>query len=532
MLDFLPDTLRALAFVLLALCGARIMFHVLKIPFDNLSAWFSAWILLTTAAFVSGHFVVFALVAAGVCVWLARKSPDDVPAIYVALLPLMPLYEVTIPGFLGIKRILSIDYQELLTLVLLIPALIAARQRTAIRSTKVRNGVDVMFFTYCAWLFFLAFVQRPSVTDSLRTAFEVVAFLLLPYLAVSRLIRSWAQFRSVILALVFSGLMVACIGMMEQRMTWHFYEHMPTLLKLDPVAGFAMAHEYRFGILRIKGSIDGGIGFFLVFALAGWICIWSLRMIKWWIMLIGLVAFALPIFFTGSRAAWIISALMIASTLAFSLIKSPGRFVFAAALGMFAIPVVQNYFLSTTDAFGTFDYRAELIRSAFPMVFERPILGWDGATELFANGRLEHMRQGMGIIDLVNSYLTEALFHGLPGVAMFAGILFASLWAVLRRHQRGSGSGEGFRPAAAAFLASMVIATAFLLVTISMVGHIPSYLFLLAALCSAFAALPDEADSHSSVTDQPTWKAGVGRSMPRRERPRTTVKRAGPSLGA
>ena len=152
---------------------------------------------------------------------------------------------------------------------------------------------------------------------------------------------------------------------------------------------------------------------------------------------------------------------------------------------------MQRYFLTTSDSFGTFDYRADLLRSSIPLVWERPILGWDSAAELFATGKLDHLRQGQGIIDMVNSYLGEALNRGIPGFLLLCLIIFSSLWAVLRRHNR-AGPGLPFLSPVASFLTSLVLATAFYLITISMVGHIPSYLWLLAALCSAYAALPAE----------------------------------------
>jgi O-antigen ligase len=93
---------------------------------------------------------------------------------------------------------------------------------------------------------------------------------------------------------------------------------------------------------------------------------------------------------------------------------------------------------------------------------------------------------------MVNSYLGEALNRGIPGFLLFCLIIFSSLWAVLRRHNRAGPDGLPFLSPVASFLTSLVLATAFYLATISMVGHVPSYLWLLAALCSAYAALPAE----------------------------------------
>jgi O-antigen ligase len=267
---------------------------------------------------------------------------------------------------------------------------------------------------------------------------------------------------------------------------------------------FAVSQETRFGLLRIRSSMEGGLGYFLVFCFGGLIALRRTRDVLGYPFWAAAAALLVALIFTGSRGAWIVFALMLIVTVGFTVIRSPIRFMAATAAGLVALPYVRDYFLTTSDRFGSFDYRAQLLKSTIPMVFEKPLFGWDSMLALFATGRLEHLRQGQGIIDIVNSYLGEALFHGIPGLVLFTGSLVCSLWAVLRRHNRDVERGELFQPEIAAFLSSMVIATSFLLVTISMVGYIPTYLWLLAALCSAFAALPEkEASGAASVVTSP-----------------------------
>lgn len=519
MLGFLPDPMRALGLALIASIGGLIFLRYVELPHFARTRLSWAWLALTVAAFSSMHIFVFAAIVAIVCWSLRKLDGESVPAIYIALLPVIPLYRYTIPGVLGINALFDLDYQRVLALTLLIPALLFSKDRGSTKSPIVRNGVDALFYFYCAWLFILALLHRPTPTDSIRAAFEVVAFLLVPYVAVSRLIRTWGQLLSALSAIVFSGILVAFIGVFEERMTWHFYAFVPDLLHMNPQEAFTKTYEIRFNMLRIKSSIDGGLGMFLGIALGGLICLRQGRVIAGWRFWIGAAAICAAILFTGSRGAWIMTGIMLATLPLFHLIKSPTRFLVVAGLGLFAVPVAQRYFLTTRDTFGTFDYRAELYRSGVPLVWERPIFGWDSMQVLFATGRLEHLRQGQGIIDLVNTYLGEALLHGLPGMIVFSGVLFCSVLAVLRRYQRSGHSLEPIQTAVPAFLLSSILGTAFLLVTTSLVGHTSAYLWLLAALCSAYAAM----DSPTSTSSP--GHSDAGSNVPRRGR--RTLARTG-----
>jgi hypothetical protein len=527
MLGFFPFAVRALVFVLIALAAARCLIWAIRLPLADINRWFYAWAVLTIAAFLSGHFLVFSIVLAACCYVLWRAAPNRSIADYVAILPVIPLFTYTIPGALGIDNIVTIDYARVLALVLLLPALLFERRSKDAPIKLIRNSIDVLFLSYCAWQLFLAFIQRPSLTDSFRTSFEVVFFLLVPYLAVSRLLRSRKEMDRALMALAFSGIIVVSIGLVEQSVTWYFYEYIPAQLSMSPPEAFTAAQEVRFGFMRLRASIDGGVGYFLVFALGG--LIYAHRRdyiggIRFWITV---STFLTAILFTGSRGTWIVCGLMIASAVVFPLFKSPSRFAGSCAIALLAIPYLRDYFLNTSDRFGTFDYRARLLESSIPLVLEKPIMGWSSLLEVFASGRLEHMRQGQGIIDIVNSYLGEALVRGLPGLLLFGGALFCSLWAVLRRYHRDSMSGGGSESAGAAFLASMVIATSFLLVTISMVGHISTYLWLLVAMCSAYSALPMES-AESDALVRTVREANVKR-VRRRSRPKFTKPESVPA---
>ena len=506
MLNFLPELLRAVVTVVGAIILARFYLKFIDFPGGDLNRWFGAWVLLSIAAFASGHFLVFSFFVLIAGLIVTRGSEGFAPAAYVLLLPVTPLFVWMVPGFAGINRILGLDLQRILTLVVLLPALLASRQASQARRPLIANAIDFCFLGYCLWMMLLSLIHRDTPTDKLRFFVEYFLFLLIPYLACTRLIRTVAHFRLVIIALAFTGIVECFIAMVEQRLTWWPYRLLPSALSMELPPAFAFSSEMRFGYLRVRAGLEAALGIVLTFALAAFICLWRMKLIQRWKAWTVVALFAMTIFFTGSRGAWLACSLMLAATVGFAFIRTPIRFVFVAALAAFVAPAARDYILGKDD-FGTFDYRSELVRLALPMAWDKPILGWGSLEKLYATGRLEELRQGQGIIDFVNTYLGEIVLRGVPGFALFAGALFFSLWSVLVRHR--AGGERGFHPEIAAMLASMVVAFAFVLVTISTVSHIPSYLWLLVALCSAFAALPP--GTEGDLAEPVSAPAGVRR---------------------
>jgi O-Antigen ligase len=493
MLAFLPGPIYHYALILIALIGAALLLRTVNFATETRRAWLLAWLVVTTAAFFSGHFLVFAVVVLVVCAKLRGKWPEGTPAIYVALLPIIPLYDYTIPGLLGIESILTLDLQRVLALTLLLPAVMVSKRDAR---PLFANPIDVFAVLYFSWLVVLGFVFRPSFTDALRNAVETWAFLALPYFAISRLIRTMEDMKSVIVALVFTGIVMSVIGFVEQRMTQVLYLEVPKQLHMNPLAVFAAGYEFRFGFLRIRSSIEGGLGYALIFSLAALLCVYRLRILQGWrFWLIG-ATLVVAIFFTGSRGAWMAAAIAVAVSILFPLIRSPGRFVFLCLLAIVCWPTVQQYLLSARDEFGTFEYRSDLLKAAIPVIMDHPVMGWGSLSNVFASGKLEHMRQGQGIIDIVNSFIGEALTNGISGLFLFVSVIASSIWCTLRRyHQSAVATRTMTDQWLPAFLVSLALCTVVYLGTISMVGHIPVYFWLLIALCSAYSSMNSVPDS-------------------------------------
>lgn len=499
MLNFLPTHVRAFVFVMLALAAGGFLLRWAGFDVRERRTWFRAWLVLTFAAFFGGHFLLYAAVLAIVVTAVARKGVDARLGLFFAVLPLMPLFGYTLPGPPGINQLIALDHFRVLVLCALLPVMLSRMSpvRGKVATPGRRTSVDRYFMGYYLWLLVLAVVHRPSVTDTLRGALEVSLFLAVPFFALRRLVVSGKDFEKVLQATVFAAVLVSCIGMMEQYFRWSFYDYIPNLLKMDPAAAFAFAKEERFGFVRITATVGGGGGYFFTFFIGAVVTSYRMKLISRKLMFPLLFLTGSCLVFTGSRGPWIAAAMMLAVMCFFGFIKTPGRLVMTALVALVGAPALSSSIVNADDPFGTFSYREQLLESSIPMILQKPILGWGGLQAVEDSGQLEHLRQGQGIIDIVNSYIGEALTGGLPQLILFASILFSALWVVVRRQKQDSEAGVTKYEPLAAFLAGFIISTIFLIATVSLVGYIFPLIILVSALCGAFAARRDDVPSEA-----------------------------------
>jgi O-antigen ligase len=108
-------------------------------------------------------------------------------------------------------------------------------------------------------------------------------------------------------------------------------------------------------------------------------------------------------------------------------------------------------FIGTADQ-ETVEYRRVLAEVSWTLIQQNPFFG-----DPFVASRMESLRNGQGIIDIVNGYIYTALFNGLVGLALLVGF---SLLALFRGFAafRQSNDDRDARTLGAALLASMVAA--------------------------------------------------------------------------
>jgi hypothetical protein len=128
-------------------------------------------------------------------------------------------------------------------------------------------------------------------------------------------------------------------------------------------------------------------------------------------------------------------------------------------------------------------YRQQLFEATLMMVGQRP---WFGTIHVLDH--LEHLRQGQGIIDLVNTYAIYAMSYGLVGLGLFmvflgSGIVFGIEVAVRCRKKNL----DAYRAAgctAVALLGSMIV-----IVAVSNIDSVPLVYTSLVAILVAMVRI-------------------------------------------
>jgi O-antigen ligase len=105
--------------------------------------------------------------------------------------------------------------------------------------------------------------------------------------------------------------------------------------------------------------------------------------------------------------------------------------VLISPIGQSLIPYLP--FVGNIDS-ENIDYRVRLFEVCVNIIKSNPFFG-----NPFAISQMESLRQGQGIIDIVNGYLFIAVFHGLISLGLFLALLVVGFrrtvvaWQKLRR---------------------------------------------------------------------------------------------------
>jgi O-antigen ligase len=141
-------------------------------------------------------------------------------------------------------------------------------------------------------------------------------------------------------------------------------------------------------------------------------------------------------------------------------------------------------FVGTVEP-GSVEYRQRLFEVSMIVFWESPIFG---LPDYLLHPAMEEMRQGQGIIDVVNTYLGIALYSGAVGLFLFiapflcAGFL---VWRSLRK----PGTREEPRQGVGRALLGALVGAAITIATVSSITVIPAFYWLLLALCVTFVRL-------------------------------------------
>src|ERR1700737_2139082 len=107
----------------------------------------NVWFVLTTTAFLSPNFWLFALVAAPLFAWAGRKDSNPV-AFYLLLFQVIPQIPIDIP-VPGLNAFFQLDNYRLLSLSVLVPTAWRLRQSKGTDRIRGTTAMDILLVAYC-----------------------------------------------------------------------------------------------------------------------------------------------------------------------------------------------------------------------------------------------------------------------------------------------------------------------------------------------------------------------------------------------
>jgi O-antigen ligase len=511
----MPENLRALTMILVlagaVFAAARPLACAAAMTEEDFVRRRNLWFALTLVAFLAHNFWLFIAFAALLLVF-ALPGERNKLALYFFLLFAVPAIDAEIPGFGLVEHFFAIDYLRLLALTILLPAWFALRARPEAEPFG-RSAADKLLLAYLA-LQFLLQLPHATLTETLRKGvFYAFVDVFLPYYVASRAARDLAALREALMAFVLGALVAAAIGVFELARHWLLYSPLEEALEVN--WGLLNYLERGDGLLRAQASTGQPIILGYVLALALCLALYLRRSMpptRWRDG--GLVLLTAGLVAAMSRGPWIGTAVMLLAFVA----TGPRALARLAKLGLAGLCVLPFLLVSSAGQalvdylpfVGTVEaqnitYRERLFEVSLDVVLDHPFFGaWD----FLQLPVMQQLRQGQGIIDIVNTYLGVALASGLVGLALFCGfflVVLAELFAAMRRAaERGrellaDREGEAYALGQALFCALLGILV--MISTTSSIGLIALIYWAIAGLAQAYARVPALARADETEQD-------------------------------
>ena len=373
----------------------------------------NVWFAVTIVAFVSPAFWMYALFVIVLLSWAAARDENPL-ALYAMVMFAVPDARFYIPTFL-INQLFDLTHTRLLSIVILIP-LMVRNLRDPSRSAD--NKLRLPDWFLLGFLLLQVVLQLPyeSVTAAMRRGFLLFIDIFVLLYAFGRL-SDKNKVSEVVATVWLAAALMAPIGIFEWAKGWHLYTGLSSGWG-DPNV---FAYIFRGGGLRSQAAVGHslGLGYGLAVCIGFFLYLKSRSALKSFDMGV-LAVVAMGLYTTGARSAWVMAMIIVLFFVAFR----PGaarKLAGTAALGavfiaiMYFTPLKESVIdrlplIGNTDQ-DTVQYRQQLYDVSLPLIWQNPFFG-----DPFVTRNMESLRQGQGIIDIVNGYLFSALFYGLVGL--------------------------------------------------------------------------------------------------------------------
>ena len=401
----------------------------------DFNRWRNVWFAVTITAFLSQNFWLY-LLFSGFLILLLTKRSQNKMALFFILLFVIPPIGSTIPGFGLVNYIINLTHPRFIQLIILLPATLVIFRNNNFKFTKI--WADKLLLIYILLLIALE-LRDTTFTDALRKSFYIFIDVFLPYYVASRSIKDLSQMKTVLSAFVTSAVVFSLIAVFESVKHWILYNSLGDALG---TGGSISNYLARSGEIRAIATLGHPIvlGYFMTIAFGFYLFLsnsiqnTTVKRMGFLLIILGLLA---PL----SRGPWVGAAVLIVVYISQGpmAIKKLSALLLAAIISfsiLAALPGGQKYinlipFVGETEI-GNITYREQLFENSMIVIKRNPIFG---SSNYLETPEMLEMKQGGGIIDIVNSYLQVALEAGYVGLTLFIGIFVTVIWGVRKNMQ-------------------------------------------------------------------------------------------------
>ena len=494
MFVFYKALIVVIGIAMIVFIGGRPLFLRFMTPSDY-AVRRNVWLALTFAAFLIPNFWLYLLVAAVLILFAAQRDSNPV-ALYMVLLLTLPPIGKELPTFGIVNQLLFMDHLRFLSLALLLPLALGFFRREPAVARGPMGGergsamlpTDVLILLYVL-LQIVLLMPYESFTATAKRMILMGTDMLLPYYVLSRACRSRESFREVMAAFVLAALILVPMGVFEMFKGWLLY------------AGFAEHWDsvsYMNYLTRgkyLRAQVNSGhsivLGYTFAVAFGFWLSLQTrVASANWrWGVLMALLVGLLVTFargpWLGAVAIWVVFLRLgpdarRRSAKAIGLLFVVGILAMVSPLGD---KIVDNIPFIGSVGSETVEYRQKLAETSWLLILQNPIFG---SRNFLAY--MEDLRQGQGIIDLVNAYATIALSYGLVGLGLFAGFFGTILARCFKSVRQLTAPDPDFALIGGALVAVLASALV-MLFTVNLYMSIGTLTWALAGMGVAYARL-------------------------------------------
>jgi O-antigen ligase len=384
------------------------------------------WIALTVTVFLAPNFWVFVFVATPMLIMLGKRDSNPAAA-FLFLLYVLPSISVRVP-MIGLSFLIELDFPLLLTLCLLTPtAWRLWKQRNAARTPGLKI-LEILLLAYCVLTAFIflqpevapGVLMQPTFTDCLRRTFEITFGLFIPYFVISRTSASRAALQDMIASFSIKCALLAAVATFEYTRKWLMYGELASRWGLGSIGYIGRGGEVR---AMASAGHPLVLGYLLAVAFGFWL--YLQQNIQSRVCRLGITGlFLFGLMAAYSRGPWVGAIVIYFSFAALGPRVLPKLFKAVAGIFLLASVVAVSplgpkiarvipYFGGTVDM-DNLVYRERLFDRSWQIIMDHP---WFGDQRALLE--MQQLRQGEGIIDLINGFVSILLSNGFVGLSLF-----------------------------------------------------------------------------------------------------------------